>query len=49
MSEIERPRVYTKKFKIEAIELYLDSEKTGQEIADNLGITGESLYRWKKE
>ena len=49
MSEKQSRRIYTKEFKIEAVELYLNSGKTGSEIASNLGIKREVLYRWKKE
>ena len=47
MKEKQIRRVYPKEFKVEAVELYLNSGKTGQEIAGNLGIQPEVLYRWK--
>ena len=46
-----RRRTYTKEFKESAIELYRSqsSEKTTKEIADELGIHQENLYRWLRE
>jgi len=45
-------RVYTKEFKIEAVELTLDSTKTVKEISEDLGVPyhyyangGASTYR----
>jgi transposase len=42
-------RQFTKEFKIEAVELLLHSDKSAVEIAANLGIQSELLYRWKSE
>ena len=47
----ERPtrRQFTREFKVEAVELLLRGDKTGVEVARNLGIRAELLYRWKSE
>jgi transposase len=42
-------RKYTREFKESAIELYHSSGKTGKEIADELGISSEVMYRWVRE
>ncbi len=42
-------RQFNKEFKIEAVELLLSSSKTGVEIARDLGMRTELLYRWKSE
>jgi transposase len=40
-------RVYTKEFKIEAVELTLDSGKTVKEISDELGVPYHLLCKWR--
>lgn len=40
-------RRFTKEFKIEAVELALRNSKPMAEIAGDLGIRPELLYRWK--
>jgi transposase len=42
-------RVYTKEFKIEAVELTERSEKTVKEISDELGIPSHLLYKWRSK
>ena len=49
MTEIEQRRQFTKEFKAEAVELALRSNKAMIEIAGDLGIRPELLYRWKSE
>ena len=49
MREIKKRRQYTKEFKIETVEFLLRGEKTTVEVARDLGIRTELLYRWKKE
>lgn len=41
--------VYSKEFKIDAVELALRSKKSIVEVAEKLGIRPELLYRWKSE
>jgi transposase len=42
-------RQFTREFKVEAVELVLRGDKTAVELARNLGIRVELLYRWKNE
>ena len=42
-------RQFTREFKVEAVELVLRGDKTAVEVARNLGIRVELLYRWKNE
>jgi transposase len=49
MAENQTRRKYSKQFKIDAVELSLRSNKTVIEIAGDLGIRAELLYRWKSE
>ena len=49
IAERETRRHFTREFKVEAVELLLGSGKKGVEVARNLGIRPELLYRWKSE
>ena len=49
MEEKGTRRRFTKEFKVEAVELVLRGSKTVVEIARDLGIRPELLYRWKSE
>lgn len=49
MTEKRQRRRFTKEFKTEAVELALRSSKPMVEIAGDLGIRPELLYRWKSE
>lgn len=40
---------YTREFKLEAIHLWQNTDKSAREIAEDLGISRGSLYRWKRE
>ena len=40
-------RVFDAEFKRKAVELYINSDKTGPEVAGDLGISPEALYKWK--
>jgi len=40
---------YTKEYKIDVVKKWLESEKTGEQIAVEEGISIGSLNRWKKE
>ncbi|HCW75588.1 MAG TPA: hypothetical protein DHU63_03520 [Candidatus Marinimicrobia bacterium] len=46
---VETRRQFSKAFKTEAVELVLKKGKPAVEIAGNLGIRVELLYRWKQE
>ncbi len=49
MEEKRSRRQFTREFKFEAVELLLNGDKTAVEVARNLGIRVELLYRWKNE
>lgn len=42
-------RVYTKEFKIEAVELTERSEKTVKDVSDELGIPYQLLCKWRSK
>lgn len=42
-------RVFDAEFKRKAVELYINSDKTGQEVAGDLGISPEALYKWNAD
>lgn len=42
-------KTYTREFKLEAVRLYLADERSGAEVAAELGIHPNALYRWRKE
>lgn len=42
-------RVYSREFKLEALQLWQSSGKSAREIEDDLGITRGRLYSWKKQ
>jgi transposase len=47
--EKKRRRKFDREFKIQAVKLLLESGKTVEEVADDLGIYWGNLSRWKKE
>ncbi len=49
MTQKENRRKFSKQFKIDAVELLMQSEKSAPEIGISLGIRPELLYRWKTE
>jgi len=44
-----KKRQFTKEFKKEKVEYSLQSGKTIEEVADDLGISPHNLNRWRKE
>lgn len=46
---MKQRRKFDKQFKIDAVKLFESSEKTGKEIATDLGIPSDALYRWRRE
>ena len=42
-------RNYSKEFKLEAVQLSDESESSIRQVAENLGIRPELLYRWRAE
>jgi transposase len=47
--EKKRRRKFDKEFKIQAVKLLLESGKTVEEVAADLGIYHGNLTRWKRE
>ena len=49
MESEKQPRTFrTREFRIEAVKLALQGDRTMQEVADNLEINISNLRRWKK-
>ena len=42
-------KTYTKEFNLEAIRLMAESDKSASEVAMNLGIRRNQLYKWKEQ
>ena len=42
-------RTYSQEFKLEAVQLSYDSDISVSQVAENLGIRPELLYRWRSE
>ena len=42
-------RTFTREFKLEAVRLSMEDNKSGAEVAKELGIHRNLLYRWRKE
>ncbi len=42
-------RTFTREFKMEAVQLSYDSDRPVTQVAKNLGIRPELLYRWRAE
>jgi len=42
-------RKFSKEFKLEAVQLSYDSDRPVSQVAANLGIRAELLYRWRSE
>ena len=49
MEEKRTRRVFTREFKVEAVELLVNGNRKAVEVSRNLGIRVELLYRWKNE
>ena len=49
MSKSEPRRTFTQAFKIESVQLVLNSEKTVSQVARDLGIKENNLRRWINE
>ena len=47
-SEKKNRTVQTREFKVEAVKLALQGDRSLQEVADNLGIHISNLRRWNK-
>jgi transposase len=49
MSEPKKRKNYDKEFKISAVKLVLDSGRSVEKIASELGISSNTLFKWKKQ
>ncbi len=49
MSEPKRRRRFDAQFKLDAVRLIDQSDRTISDIAQDLGVRPELLYRWKRE
>lgn len=49
MSEPKRRRRFDAQFKLDAVRLMDQSDRTISDIAKDLGVRPELLYRWKRE
>ena len=45
----KRTKSYSREFKLEAVRLSYESDRTVAEVADELGISKSSLFRWRNE
>jgi transposase len=45
----KKGKTYSREFKIEAVKLSYNSERTVEELATELGVSKSSLFRWRKE
>ncbi|MCK5613978.1 transposase [Candidatus Pacearchaeota archaeon] len=45
----ETRRKYTGEFKIEAVRLFENSDKSGRAIEQDLGVGSSLIYRWRRE
>ena len=42
-------RTYTREFKLDAVRMVIERNRTVAEVADNLGISPSLLQRWRKQ
>lgn len=49
MTEKQARRSFDKEFKLSAVKLVLESEKSVESIASELGISSNSLFNWKRK
>jgi transposase len=42
-------RRFEREYKVEAVRVALSGERTKKQIAEDLGVSPETLYRWMKE
>ena len=45
----EARRRYSREFKLDAVEQTLSGDRSIRQVASDLGISSELLYRWRKE
>jgi transposase len=49
MESEKRRKKYDRQFKIDAVSMVINGERTVAEVAQDLGIKPDALYRWKRE
>ena len=50
MTDKRKPyKTYTKEFKLEAVRLMIKSDKPSSELAAELGVRRNQLYKWKEQ
>ena len=49
MSEKQARRSFDKEFKLSAVKLVLESEKSVESIASELGVSSNTLFNWKRK
>ena len=49
METEKRRKKYERQFKIDAVSMVINGERSVAEVARDLGITADALYRWKRE
>jgi transposase len=49
MSEKTTRRSFDKEFKLSAVKLILESEKSVESIASDLGVSSNTLFNWKRK
>jgi transposase len=49
METEKRRKKYNRQFKIDAVSMVINGERTVAEVAEDLGIKVDVLYRWKRE
>lgn len=45
----KRGRRFSREFKLEAVRLIVEEGRTQKEVAEELGVNPQSLYRWRQE
>lgn len=45
----KKGKTYSREFKIEAVRLSYNSDQSVESIAEELGVSKSSLFRWRKE
>jgi transposase len=45
----EKRRSYDKEFKLSAVKLVLESEKSVESIASDLGVSSNTLFNWRRK
>ena len=49
MTEKQARRSFDKEFKLSAVKLVLESEKSVESIASDLGVSSNTLFNWKRK